>query len=479
MTVSPLFRLLIPLPAVLVLGIWIGKNLPVGGTVAGHHFPASADSGTGTAAGETMTGNSAAAGNFPAAVPKLSGLSPAETRRILRELKTPAARQDAIRQCLAAMPLEQWKGWVDSLFANDNRDDGKGDLAAMAERYDLLNGLFGAVAAVDPVGFMAIQNSEGERNNDGESVTRVFVMQKWAEQDPAAARAFLTARLTSGKSAPGLEDSAEFMARAMTRNGQTGVLEWAATLPAKERAAAASAALGEMAASDPRAAAEKLVELKDIPELNSRNLGLNAGNLAEVIASSLAKSSPAEALAWAAAQTGAMRQKGLNGALKDWAGRDFEAALGAVSSLPPDSKTAGLSVLLGKTQPERMPEMARLVENQPDGPDRAEASSRVMSVWTQHHPEQASEWMSRQPAGEIRDSAISAFVRWADVRDPEAGLLWAGSMSDSGKRMEAIQHIIQQLGPKAPVAVQPWLDSNPALTEAERAQILQKMNQPR
>ncbi len=87
--------------------------------------------------------------------------------------------------------------------------------------------------------------------------------------------------------------------------------------------------------------------------------------------------------------------------------------------------------------------------------------------------------MQRQPAGQVRDSAITSFVRWADVRDPEAALLWAGSMSDDGKRMEAIGHIIQQLNDQASAAVQPWLDNNTTLNEAERTQILQKMNRRR
>ena len=87
--------------------------------------------------------------------------------------------------------------------------------------------------------------------------------------------------------------------------------------------------------------------------------------------------------------------------------------------------------------------------------------------------------MQRQPPGEVLDSAVTRVVRWADVRDPEAALLWAGSMSDAGKRMEALEHIIGQLGDKAPATVQPWLESNRTLTEAERAQLTGKLGPAR
>jgi hypothetical protein len=174
-----------------------------------------------------------------------------------------------------------------------------------------------------------------------------------------------------------------------------------------------------------------------------------------------------------------MRKNALKGVLDDWAAKDFEAALGAVRTLPPEASATGLITLIGKAPPERAGDLAALVEQQPAGPAREEASAAIMAAWTHQNPEAASLWMQHQPEGDIRDSAIASFVRWADVRDPEAALLWAGSMSDAGKRMDAIGHIIQQLNSRAPAAVQPWLESNTTLTETERTQILQKMNQPR
>lgn len=409
-----------------------------------------------------------------------AGLPAAEAKKRLDAIRDPEARRAALRQCLTAMPRSEWSGWMEKFFEKEELKPEKIDFRAQANRYGWLDDLFTAITAVDPVGFMAAQNSKGQRNNDAESEARLLVMVKWAETHPEAAKAFLSSQLVSGTAAPGLSDSVRNVAKVLAKSGDpAGAIEWAAVLPNRERAAATSAALGEMASSDPRAAAEWLVKLRDLPELNTSNLRLNAGNLAAEVTASLARTAPAEALAWAAEQTGAMREKGLDGALKDWAARDFDSALTAVRNLNDDARTTGLSVLLAKAQPERLSEVAGLIETQPDTPERIAASAQVMSAWTRHSPEQASEWMARQPPGEIRDSAITAFVRWADVRDPEAGLLWAGSMSDPAKRMDAITHIIQQLGPKAPGTVQPWLNTTPVLTEAERGQIQEKLNHPR
>lgn len=486
MNAKPTLRSAVVLPLVFVAGLGAGRyGWPTadggsdGSKISGQPGTAPVEvSGSGllnSGSAGSRSGNTAQK-TAAAPVPDFKGLSPAEIKARLEAITDPAVRAAALRQCLAAIPRDEWSGWIESFFGKEQRKPAKIDFRAQANRYGWLDDLFTAITAVDPVGFMDAQNSEGQRNNDSEAEKRVLVMAKWAETNPEAAKSYLVAQLATNRPAPGLSDSVREMAAVLSRNGNAaGVIDWATTLPDKERAAATSAALGELATRDPKAAAQLLVKLKDLPELNARTLRLNTGNLAEEITSNLARTAPDEALAWAAAQTGAMREKGLHGALKDWAARDFDAALAAVRGLNTEAQTTGLSVILDKTQPARLSEMAGLIENQPDNPERAAASARVMSAWTQHSPEQASAWMARQPAGEIRDSAISAFVRWADVRDPEAGLLWAGSMSDPAKRMDAITHIIQQLGPKAPAAVQPWLNTTPALTETERAQVLEKL----
>ncbi|MDB6133560.1 MAG: hypothetical protein JWM59_1803 [Verrucomicrobiales bacterium] len=483
MTASPFLRPLMALPIVFALGVWAGQSLiPTGyfgATVSVPPVATDRPSASGPPGPEAAYPGPNVKNGRPdtVSIPDLSGLPPGEARKLLMAIKNPEIRAAAIRQCFASMPPEEWKGWIDGLGSGEMRRVSKVDFGALAERYTLINDIFAGIAAVDPVGFMAVQTSKGERNNDSEHESRLLVMRKWAETDPAAAMSFLTKHLAGGNAAPGLADSAAHMATVMVRNGRSGVLEWAAALPPEERVEATSAAISEMAATDPRAAATKLEALKDLPEMNSDKDKLNTRELAEVIASSLAWTNPSEAVAWAQAQSGDMRKKGLEGVLSGWAERDFDAALGAVKNLTPETQADGLSVLLGKSKPERIGELAQLVENQPESAARAEASAKVMSAWTHQNPEQASAWMARQPAGDVRDSAISTFVRWADVRDPEAGLIWAGSMSNADKRMEAINHIIEQLGPKAPAAVQPWLDTNPPITEAERAQIVGKFTQ--
>lgn len=416
-------------------------------------------------------------------IPVLSGLTPQEARKVLDGIKDPELRKAAIRQCLAGMPREKWNEWIQGSMAGENPNVHKADISGMAKRYTLMNELLGSAAAVDPVGFMAVQNSKGERNNDSESETRLLVMMQWAEHDPAAAKAFLTEQLARKKAAPGLEDSVRYMAEILIRGGDPDILRWAETLPSESAIVVTSAAISGLARKNPKAAAELLMESKEkwAAMDTSSNRRWNAGNLAEDITGSWAKTDPAAALAWAVEQTGAVREKAMSGALKDMASKNFDTALEAVRKLPAEAGAAaeGLRVIMGRAPAERLGEMALMVERQPESATRAAASANLMASWTEKNPEEASAWMARQPEGEVRDSAISAFVRWADVRDPEAALLWAGSMTDSAKRMEAVEHIIGQLHDKAPAAVQPWLDSNPQLTETERSRILEKMKQPR
>lgn len=481
MSVPHFTRPLILMPVVFGLGLWAGGSLFRESTAGDSPARISKEL---QARSPTRRGTHAA--GIPiesakqAAAPNLSGLSPLEARKVLDGITDSEVRKAAIRQCLAGMPREKWDDWFQASMKNENPNVGKADIAGMARRYTMLNEWMSSIAAIDPVGYMAIQNSKGQTNNDSESQSRLLTMMHWVEQDPAAARDFLTKQLRQEKTAAGLSDSVRHLAGIMIRKGESGVFEWAAGLPAKERAEATSAAISEIALTNPQDAAAKLLEFQKLPEMDtSSNRRWNSGNLSESITSQWAKTDPAAALAWAAAQSGAMRTKGMNGALSDWAKNDFDAALGAVRNLPPEAAAEGVGALIGKATPERLGEMAALVEQQPEGTARANASAEVMRAWTDKNPEQASQWMAKQPVGEVRDNAISAFVRWADVRDPEAGLLWAGSMSDAGKRMEAINHIVEQLGPKAPPVVQSWMDNHAgALTEAERGQILRKMSGP-
>lgn len=419
-----------------------------------------------------MPDSKTAAASSQQTIPDLSRLAPAEIRRTLEKMTDSAARSAAIREALKSLPPDQWKSWVQSWQGTGRGSPHKADIAAQASHYALMNEVFGAVAAENPVGFMAAQNSKGERNNDGESMLRVFVMMKWAEQEPAAAKEFLQAQLASGKASPGLKDAARFMATVLARQADGTVLEWASQLPEDVRGEAAGAALTQLAAADPAGTAVRLAEFSGLP-------GLDADNLAGEIAATWARDHPAEALAWAAAQTGATQKNGLEGVLEVMAAKDFDAALAAAKALPGDAATTGLSTLIRKAPAVRAAELAGLVEQQPEGNARAEASAGIMSAWTHQDPEAASVWMQRQPRGEIQDSAITAFVRWADVRDPEAALLWAGSISDPAKRMDAVGHIIGQLRDKAPSAVQPWLESNTSLTPAERTEIQQKLQRGR
>ena len=153
----------------------------------------------------------------------------------------------------------------------------------------------------------------------------------------------------------------------------------------------------------------------------------------------------------------------------------------------PAGTAAGCQILRfgrdgGKIHAWRFGKVSQLVEQQPESPERAEATAQVMSKWTNHNPEGASAWMKRQPVGQVRDAAISSFVQWANFHDPEAALLWAGTISDSAKRMNAVTHTIntlQQLRGEASASVRPWLESNTTLTESEREEILQKLDRPR
>ena len=403
----------------------------------------------------------------------LVGLDLREMRRRLDAMTDSAARQQAIREVLATMPVTAWQEWLLDLGNADRRSPSKGDIPGMARRYNFANDVFGAVASLDPAGFMATLNSEGQRNNDGESEGRMFVVMKWMEVAPDAAKAFLTKELASGKPAPGLADSARYAAAVLSRMEDPSTLDWAATLPEEQRGQVISATLRELAQNDPAEAASKFSG--SIDRIGPDSSRVSASRLAGEIANEWARTDPAAALAWATGLPGDSQKKAVENAMSGWAEKDVDAALTALSTLPPSVHAAALPALISKAPPARIADLATRLEGLPVSPGRIEASERLMDRWSGQNPEEASAWMGRQPEGDVRDAAISRFIRWADVREPDAALLWAGSMSDPRKRLETILHVVQQLGQKAPQFVTPWLEKETRLSTEDRSNVLSRL----
>lgn len=400
----------------------------------------------------------------------LVGLPPAEIWQVLGRLTDSKLRAAAIRECLARLPVEQWQDWIDAFTAEMEKPNHKADLEKQALLIGTINDMMAAVASLDPEGFIAAVQPHRKHSYYSGAKTRLQAVMAWARQNPAAAKAFLQQQLASETSMEGFESGTiGQVAALLVRQGDPEVFDWTMTLPEQARVEAVSDALSEQALTRPRDAAERLVALQELS-------GLNVDRHAEDIAGAWVRQDPPAALAWALGQTGEIRTWTLDRVVRDWAKRDFDAALAATATLPHEISATGLSAIIHELPPERYGELAQWMERHSSADVRAAVGHDFMHKWTRRDPEAASAWMARLPEGSIRDSAIRGFVGgWAGHNDPEAALLWSATITDPTRRIQTIGDIIHQLGDRAPAEVRPWLDTNTTLTEPERAAILARI----
>ena len=70
------------------------------------------------------------------------------------------------------------------------------------------------------------------------------------------------------------------------------------------------------------------------------------------------------------------------------------------------------------------------------------ATESAVGAWASQDAYAASEWLTAQPAGPVREAAVSALVGYLMQTTPDDALPWALSIADPQKRQEAQINII-------------------------------------
>lgn len=259
--------------------------------------------------------------------------------------------------------------------------------------------LFSRWAEVDPQAALAYANSMGREG----FMVRPTILQSWASSDPRGAaryyeenpRDFMMMGGFRGRDRGG--NAAGQIAAAWAIQNPQEALEWAQGLEGRDADAAVGSIFRQLAGED-----------------------------------------PAQAAALAAGLSAEQREGAYRSIAREWGGKDFAAAEAWVNGLPAgerDAATAEAVRGLADDDPQRAArELGQIV----DVEARRDAVRSVAANLTRSDAEAAREFVSSQPEGELRDTAVSTYIFSNRDGNVAENLELAESIGDDGSRQRAV-----------------------------------------
>lgn len=123
---------------------------------------------------------------------------------------------------------------------------------------------------------------------------------------------------------------------------------------------------------------------------------------------------------------------------------------------------------LVNTQPEETLAWLRDVQS-PE--DQAKLLPDMVGSWAERDFNAAGEWLGRMEASPVKDATIERYVQTVVRVDPQAALVWAGTISESGMRAIATVSAVEQWIARDRPAAENWMAENGVDLESLRGRI--------
>ena len=232
------------------------------------------------------------------------------------------------------------------------------------------------------------------------------LLHRWASQDPDAALEWALAEPRSGR-----RDPLVAVAGTIARHSPREMLELAETLEPTRRNSVAGDVLTVWGRTDPLAALDTVVAMK------------NAGHLPERIGVSVVN------------------------IVNSWARDDPRAAFEWVRAQPPFSERSRMLAATLASLAESDPAAALSLADELDGVAQSLAIERVLGVWGAENPQAAATWL--HAAGDRTPGAVHVVAgRYARV-DPEGAFEWLQDQSIEAQR-QALPTVVRRLADESP-----------------------------
>jgi len=336
----------------------------------------------------------------------------------------------------------------------------------MAERIMASFLLFGKWAETDPTAAMAYTQKMGITGN----FMRPTVLQAWASKDPEGAakyysensRQFAMMGMMGGGRGPGGGGGASTIASEWARQDPTAAFAWAGTLTGSEKGSAMSSVIGEIASSDPKKAAGMVAGM----DADSQ------GKAYDDIARKWGTQNFTEAEAWvrslpADQQTAAMASA-ISGLSKD----NPQLAAEKLAALPAgDDRNSAVASLTQNWSRQDPAAAAAWLLKQNDPAAASGAMREVMPNWVSQDPTAALSFVNAQPAGEVRDSAVSSYIMGNSKSAPSDLVTLAATITDENSRNRTVGMATMRWMQEDPTAAAAYVQSSDAFSADQKARV--------
>ncbi len=384
-----------------------------------------------------------------------------------------------------------------------NAADAEQSLDEILAQRDPLARLRGLLAYVDRIGaesipdvFAKLRQSTPEWDPDARIASQLLLT-RWGSSDPEGAIAYIEkldykesanalptviaalAAKDPKRAAEWLQDPDNKMAylpwlnaalagtitKEWVRHDPDAALEWASTLPEKQRSGAYSGVLGSLAATDPTRASALALDLEP---------GQARRDVIGQIVGSWGEQAPREAMTWVLSELqGDDLTEGITQTLSSWAIATPREAAEFYEQLPDNAREGRYLRTVASMWARQEPSQAAAwVAAQPEDAGKADAMGHVMWNWTVADPQAASTWLIDQPESPSRDHAIGALAKATFDTDPAAAVTWAAAITDEARRAQTLERGLRNWVRQDADAARRWVQESGVITLDEMHRLL-------
>lgn len=455
----------------------------VGGFFAGRHWQ-TADSGGTSGRTSRVTGRALVESGMGGAESKEGvaegaesgqngldplGATPQQTLRRILAIPDSLERLAALKEWCRTLPPDQVLVVMQEFKGMMEAQEQIGDVEATALFFQSVDVFAQALLEQGPAKVLAVFLAPEVEGEDADLRVGLGgeVFKKWAERDPAAARALLEARLAAGGKIGRAEtELSKHLMRAWVKTDPDAAMGWLLKQPKEVADEAISPAFQALSHHDPDKALKLVAEQSDLP---------GRDEIAATIAQWWAKTTPAKAMEWAQGLPEKLAAPSVKKAMETWAGQDFPAAKQALEGLSGPMREAALPVLVEHWEKGNWSEAAAFLDQQPGGKGRQEAMGQLIRRWADGDQPAASGWLARQAPGPERDAGASALADEVRDSDPEAAAIWGATLGDEKQRQDSLRETLQEWYKKSVPEALRWVETAGNLTDSDRAAVLGRM----
>jgi hypothetical protein len=253
------------------------------------------------------------------------------------------------------------------------------------------------------------------------------------------------------------------LAEGFARTNPTKAIEWAKSLPDKQREEALSSALNIWGWYQPEAAMAWVRENVSDTDEQQENL--------VSIYRDWTKTNPSKARAWAEKlPPGAERDRSMGLIVSQLATKgQHTEALDLLERLPDEQRGDLAKEVADSLVSENPSAASRWLANIEPDKDSASLFGRVASEWAEKDFKAAANWLGTIPAGECRDCAVSSYSHRVANLDLAVAADWAATVSNQHQRGIVLSGIISKWREQDARASERWLEATTALSADEKA----------